>query len=219
MIDPVTSVAPPGKLCTRCLCCLAIIAFDGEFLCAACDDGTHPRLFKQRPTPPIALPPPQLRPILPPAPTPAKEPSMTFHKEDVTKRRTIIDETVKAAILAADPSISNGALARKHGISDYFVANIRREAGIKSTAKPGSSPTPLQIAASLTTNAKATSGRTGKEVKGWIAEPDTKLPRSAAVTLNLGEETLNAWWINQTLERKAIIFGQFFEIRVEGIVG
>jgi len=137
---------------------------------------------------------------------------MTFHKEDVTKRRTIIDETVKAAILAADPSISNG-------VSDYFVANIRREAGIKSTAKPGSSPTPLQIAASLTTNAKATSGRTGKEVKGWIAEPDTKLPRSAAVTLNLGEETLNAWWINQTLERKAIIFGQFFEIRVEGIVG
>ena len=44
-----TTVAPRGKRCTRCLCCEAVIVFDGESLCAACDDGTHPPFAEQRP--------------------------------------------------------------------------------------------------------------------------------------------------------------------------
>jgi DNA-binding CsgD family transcriptional regulator len=39
-----TTMAPRGKRCSRCLCCDAIIVFEGEALCAACDDGTHPAL-------------------------------------------------------------------------------------------------------------------------------------------------------------------------------
>ena len=38
-----TTMAPRGKRCSRCLCCDAIIVFEGEALCAACDDGTHRR--------------------------------------------------------------------------------------------------------------------------------------------------------------------------------
>lgn len=52
-------------------------------------------------------------------------------------KRPRISEEMKAAILNADPSISNVALAKQYGISDPTVWLIRKKAGISSTAATG----------------------------------------------------------------------------------
>jgi hypothetical protein len=222
MITPVTAYAVRGKKCMRCLCCPAIIHFDGEDLCAACDDGTHPALPEQRPETRPELPPkaafsspsPQLRPIA--APTPAKEiASMTILKPYYGGKE--IDENIKAAILAADPSISNGALARQHGISDYFVGSIRRAAGIKSTAKPGNY-NHLRPTASTSNRAAAPALSNGDGDLPISLSSAPSTVRTLPITLHLAAETLDSWWALLPPERKAVIFGQFFEIRVEGTV-
>jgi hypothetical protein len=141
-----TTCAPAGKNCTRCLCCPAVISFEGENLCAACDDGTHPPLPKSH-----------RAPMTPVMPTLAKiigasavvtealfvayklrselfgrEKSMTTTIGGGRGRQ--IDPEIKRAVLAASPTISNCELARQYDISDKTVQKWRCAAGIRSIA-------------------------------------------------------------------------------------
>jgi hypothetical protein len=88
-----TQAASRGTRCTQCLCCDAVIVFEGEALCAACDEGIHP--------------------LLPESQAKASEPTTESRK--VTMKRLTSDEI--AAIQAAPASESTSALARRLGLN------------------------------------------------------------------------------------------------------
>lgn len=178
---PSTSTAAPrGKRCTMCLCCDAVIEFAGELLCAACDDGTHPPPAEQRPAAGATVcgastaAPATLEAIremaTAAAPAQPQPKGATVSTPSKNKPGTRITPETRRAILAAPPDESNGAVARRLGISDGSVWLIRKRAGIKSKAKSGIRP--LSIPA---------------ETKPEPA-PDTALP----ITMTVTERTLDA---------------------------
>jgi len=121
MNSAVTSSAPIGKRCTRCLCCDAVIVFDGEALCAACDDGTHAPIHF---TAEYKFPSPENQPQPVTRIEPIEEESMPeSHKR---KRGEPVPESIRLQIAAEDEHISNCALGRKYGISGVTVGYIRR---------------------------------------------------------------------------------------------
>jgi hypothetical protein len=201
---PSTSTAAPrGKRCTMCLCCDAVIEFAGELLCAACDDGTHPPPAEQRPAAGATVcgastaAPATLEAIremaTAAAPAQPQPKGATVSTPSKNKPGTRITPETRRAILAAPPDESNGAVARRLGISDGSVWLIRKRAGIKSKAKSGIRP--LSIPA---------------ETKPEPA-PDTALP----ITMTVTERTLDAWWRGLPIRDKGAIFSGNYVIAVE----
>jgi len=185
---------------------MAVIAFENEYLCAACDDGTHPpppeavssRAFAEATVASLCNPP-----SANPTPEPLKENTMTIVSGRTQGTR--ISEEIRQSILAESPSVSHADLARKYGITDVSVGAIRRAAGIKKikAEKPAKAPKaykPMNM-----------------EPRGWVPEPEPQMPREVVgVTLNLSETTLYAWWNSQPISRKGSIFATHFDIRIEG---
>ena len=138
-----TAMAPWGKRCTRCLCCPAVIVFEDEALCAACDDGTHPAFPEQHPAPPIEIPAPVLEPIdSQPANPQLKEEAPMAGTKSTRGLGVRLTEEQKQQIVAASPEISSCELARQLGCSSSGVDYTRKKAGIRSEAKRGSKPQP-----------------------------------------------------------------------------
>lgn len=104
----------PGTKCADCGICAAAIYADGTPICWHCDAG------EPCPGPQVAAP---IQPKMETQPMPLKG-----------QKLPRISEETKAAIIAADPNISNIALAKQYGVSDATVWLIRKKAGIKSTA-------------------------------------------------------------------------------------
>ena len=182
--------APRGKRCTRCLCCDAVIGFDGEWLCAACDDGAHPP-FSERPSQPELIVTPQ-PPSAALAPTPKEAPIMASK----------VSDEIRAAILAEDSSVSNSELARRFGVSYYNVERVRAEAGIKSTAKPTGNPKPNNPQAKKSRRAQA------KHVpsKASKVSATPSLPNDLCITLKTTENALDRWWNALSADFKAALF-------------
>jgi uncharacterized Zn finger protein (UPF0148 family) len=223
-----TTMAPPGKHCSRCPCHTAVIIFDGEALCAACDDGTHPAIAEQPTTEPQRAPE-------------APEPESQLRK--VSMRRLTPDQI--AAIQAAPLSETTTALAKRLGLNGNTVSYQRlvfqRKQGkakykaapsigvhfdlnsvstaeqeefvrthaesIRSAVNNAFSPTPI-----------AASKMPESEEIDWEPQPEPNLPRSCKVALDVDEKTLDAWWAAQSCEIKGKLFAGNYVIRVEGIV-
>lgn len=67
---------------------------------------------------------------------PAESEETTMQEPETTRKTTgrVVTEDLKAAILAEPASMSNGAVARKYGVSDVTVGKYRRQA--KQAAPP-----------------------------------------------------------------------------------
>lgn len=203
--------APPGKNCTECHCCPAVIAFGSELLCAACDDGSHP-VMKQpaERTAEIHVAVPEILAATSlgqlPAMTKAVEKTVRqqFRKEGPVTRNSNIyrnrtTEEVRAQIIAADSTISHAALARQFDISDVTVYKIRREAGITVVKTPKEKVEPKT--------------RT-QRIERTLPENS----QTAAATFMVTAKTLDAWWAALPLEFKASIFAGNHVLRMEGFV-
>jgi hypothetical protein len=238
MNNAITTAAPAGKRCTQCLCCEAVIVFEGEALCAACDDGTHPPLPESRPAP---LPDPPEQECATPAPKPEPE------SRKVSMRRLTPDEI--AAIQAAPLSESTAALSRRLGLSDKAVSYQRlvfqrkqKSGSVKQVAEQRvnaeSGPTtdvnihvaPHADSASaaefIRANAHAIRVAINEQIAtaapkpakpdddDWIPEPETSLPGSddaepSTALLCVDEDELNDWWDALEVEAKADAFVQW----------
>jgi hypothetical protein len=222
MSNVITTAAPRGLRCSRCLCCEAVLVFEfegkREALCAACDDGTHPPLPEYNAAPAIDLPAPRLEPLIVPT---AKRPASTIQMADTSSSLQLgkespkvnidkrhcgqrIGDAMKLAILAEPPSMSAAEVGRMYGVSDVSVSKFRREAGIKSHTKPGP-----KAAATLTARRTA---------KGWEPDPEARLPRSWPITVNVTDKTIEDWWRSLTPDVKTELFAGNYVIRVEGAV-
>lgn len=216
-----TTMAPPGKRCSRCPCHTAVIVFDGEALCAACDDGTHPTVAEQ----PTAHP--QRAPEAP-------EPEPELRK--VSMRRLTPDQI--AAIQAAPLSETTTALAKRLGLNGNTVSYQRLVFQRKPASFIELHIDPHSISAAtqedfIRTHAgsirkainnafesipTAASKEPEPEEIDWEPEPEPNLLRSCKVALDVDEKTLDTWWAAQSLEAKAKLFAGNYVIRVEGIV-
>ncbi|MGP8187954.1 MAG: hypothetical protein ACLQKY_17975 [Terracidiphilus sp.] len=216
-----------------------MIAFDGEFLCAACDDGTHPPLPEgQKPMVPAiaeALKPAQVSAILDaaissfheahagqldyflPGSTPNPNEGETAMGRIPSNRRRgeRVDPEIKALVLAASPKISNCALARKYHITDSCVSYWRRDAGIKSLAKGGLRVTCAPVEKNV---APATEIKPPAAVAPASRAPAVESTPGVPVQLMVDEKTLDRWWANLDPTDKAAIFGGNYVIRLEGVV-
>ncbi len=231
MIEAITQCAPRGKRCTECLCCDAVIVVEIEgkkvYLCAACDDGTHPPLFPAGPsqtkciTAPLTAGIREVMPLLAAGAamnamldnlpiSPKEETQMTIKSGRHGGQR--IDQKTIEAILAEPASESHAAVARKYGVTDVTVGLYRRKAGIKSAAKPGPKAPAKQPKP--------------RAADPWIPDPPPTMPKAAPVkpcrsfpvTINITEEQLDAWWRSLGIDVKANFFTGNYTIRVEGFV-
>ena len=191
-----TTPAPRGKPCTRCLCCPAAIVFEGEALCEACDDGTHPPMpetaLAAAPVPAAPAPAPQPEPHQPEPPEPEKEKPMTTS-------HTYTDEQ-KEAIRSAPASESTRALARRLDLKTTTVHYHRKKAqrGV-APSKPGRKPG---------------AGRAAAHPAPQV------IPRQPVAPID-GEEVraaFDCWWNSLPLATKAGLFAHNFIIPVEGSV-
>lgn len=213
-----TRLAPQGKNCTRCLCCPALISFEGELLCAACDDGTHPPLPEQRRTLPgseihggnlpIALKTERATAV----PQPNAEKTMTktvlqSKRGNINKR---ISEKVRQAICKEIPTISHRDLAAKYAISDVSVYYIRKAAGIRVQKQVIPAKTAAQPS-----HSEGSMPSAGLTVRG-LDPPATK--PTVHVDFNVSEKYLDSWWASLSLEQKGRVFGGHFQITIEGWV-
>jgi hypothetical protein len=182
-----------------------VIVFDGEALCAACDDGTHPALPDQCP-----------------------------HRQEEDEmrlgRRKATEEIIRA-IQEADPQMPDSKLARQLGVTPRVVAYHRNESpGIhaieavdspherRPRTKPGIRVRLKKLSADFEPATQQT------PADDWIPEPDPIPPAAAfahvrTVHLAVDEKTFDAWWAQQSIDMKAVIFSGHFVIRVEGTVG
>lgn len=133
---------PHGTLCVDCGCCSADI-YDGDApVCFACDAGepckskssTRPVILseRQRVEGSAVLSTDSRLRIAGFDLDEQKEETMSVPNK-VRGYRPRLSEEVRAAILAADPSISHREVARQLGCSDVSVLNIRKKAGIVLT--------------------------------------------------------------------------------------
>jgi transposase-like protein len=208
--------APRGKRCTRCLCCDAIVVFAGEALCAACDDGTHLDLSEQRTHAQIETVSDGSGNVLEVSEVVHSYSPLTTESEDsmnrvhsAHSRGTRVSADVIAAIQREDASISNLALARKYGISDFSVGKYRRQAGIKSTAKPGKH----RAAGSVTAAHTATQPRIN--IADDQPEPEKSLRLSRVI---VNDKMLEAWWKQLSYARKTELFTGNYVIQLKGEV-
>jgi len=214
----VTMLAPRGKRCSRCLCCDADIIFDGEALCGPCDDGTHP------PLPEVRTPLTNCRCVLPVAPddqpqpaAPAAEPESETEMSERFKSMKGIrtPDDVRKQIENEGFSLSARLLAQKYGVSDATVVAIRKEAGLRKSAKTAAHP---QRKADKKTACKLTvrSAQTGKD---WEPEPEVLTPpQSKSVAIKVTEPLIDSWWKHLSFDAKAELFAGNYVIRIEGIV-
>lgn len=143
MIEPLTTAAPRGTRCSRCLCCDAVIIFDGEALCAACDDGTHPPLEERKPE------------------------TLTSKIEDKTMKVT---PELLQAIRDADPSDSCRVVGDRLGVNmstvQYYRTKFSKKPKNGKTVKEASAPRNIPGGA-LVHSAQATFLVTDKIVDNW----------------------------------------------------
>ncbi len=125
---------PAFTKCVDCGCCYAELYADNDPICWACDAG-EPCKGKLRPQPSV----PQPQPSPQPAPSVQEKPMRIKSTHDNATR---ISDEIRAAIIAADPSVKHAHLARKYGISDVSVFTIRKAAGIFLAKGPRSKPGP-----------------------------------------------------------------------------
>jgi hypothetical protein len=229
MSDPHTIPAPRGKRCTRCLCCDAEIIFDGEALCAACDDGTHPALPEQRVSSQLSAlssqpnPEPDTRANALVVRFNERDNSMTIRTRSVhpSGTQTVADTSpaplptegymkrakpeIEEAIRKAGPDEPAGDLAARLkndiGTVYYFRAKIRRQVQ-KSGAKP--------VLAARNNNAE-------RAKNGNAAQRATRAIASWPITLNVSVETMDKWFKSLPDELKATIFSNNYEFNLEGI--
>jgi hypothetical protein len=168
-----------------------VIVFEGEALCAACDDGTHPPMTEQRRPEPQPAPQPERAAV---APEQESEP----RKVHMSQKRLTPSEI--AAIQEAPLSEPTAALARRLGLSGNAVSYQRLV--FQRKAKSPSNIQPPR--------------KTEPAVDDWVPEPDTTLRESRQVSFNVDAQTLDAWWKSQTIEFKASVFASNYVIRVEG---
>jgi hypothetical protein len=184
-----TQAASRRTRCTQCLCCDAVIVFEGEALCAACDEGTHP--------------------LLPESQAKASEPKTESRK--VSMKRLTPDEI--AAIQAAPASESTSALARRLGLNlpavSYQRLVFQRKQGKAVHAQHAAQPR-AEIPASQPTE---------PEGADWIPEPEPvppPAPQTARVVFSLRQEQLDAWWGSLTIEGKASLFAANLSAEIGG---
>jgi hypothetical protein len=187
-----TTMAPPGKRCSRCPCHTAVIVFDGEALCAACDDGTHPAIVEQ----------------------PATEPQPALTAEKSTEVESTMYEKLTyeqiEAVLAAPVGEKPSSIARRLGVNSHSVEYHRSKqarARRKAFLEAGGACEP-SLDAALDAMKTVT----------FEPEPEPNLLRSCTVALDVNEKTLDAWWAAQSLQAKAKLFGGNYVIRAEGFV-
>lgn len=162
-----------GVLCADCGCCLAQLFAGDDPLCWECDAGEPCRAKTQ------------------PAPAPIQVVKPTQEKKQMTK----ISDEVKAKILAADPSVSNLALAKQFGVSDGGVLYIRRRAGIRSTARrsQGSSK-----------KINLPSGPSADNASARITAISKTTSTPFTVSIDLTSERADAFWSKFSLRDKAV---------------
>ena len=130
---------PAFTKCLDCGCCYADLYADKDPICWACDAGEPCKAKAVAAATAHNRLPPQPQPSPQPAPSVQEKPmgiASTHH------RTTRISDEVRAAIIAADPSVKHAELARKHGISDVSVFTIRKAAGIVRAKAPRSKTAP-----------------------------------------------------------------------------
>jgi predicted DNA-binding protein (UPF0251 family) len=125
MIDTLKTETARGESCARCRCCRAVIAFDGEFLCAACDDGTHPcDMIEPRGA------------AAPAAPQPKEEASPLKISNEVLEAARGVDWSKETA----------AEVARRLGVAPHLVYYAKAKLG-KAKAKPAAKCTLMKPAA------------------------------------------------------------------------
>jgi hypothetical protein len=193
MNDAVTSMAPRGKRCTRCLCCDAIIIFDGEALCAACDDGTHPPLAEQHAVKPLPTPPP-----LPPS----------TNEIEIGEKPMKVTPALIKAIRESDFSESCRVVGDRLGLDMSVVQYYRTK--MRNEEKSGK-PAPAQPQHKL-------AERTASQIKATCVGSGHTLANSVEATILVTDKICDNWWRSLKLGDKAAIFASNYVIRIEGSV-
>jgi len=193
MKDAVTTIAPRGKRCTRCLCCDAIIVFDGEALCAACDDGTHPPLAEQHTVEPFANASP-----LPPS----------TNEIEIGEKPMKVTPMLIKAIRESDLSESCRVVGERLGLDMSVVQYYRTKMRNKEKSGKPAPDHPQHKSAE----------RTASQTKATRIGPGHALANTAQATFIVTDKIVDNWWRGLKLGDKAAIFGRNYVIRLEGSV-
>jgi hypothetical protein len=197
-------MAPRGKRCSQCLCCDAIIVFEGEALCAACDDGTHPALPERHNKfePDSANCPAQKEGEATPTGSIARaatssEPSnpQPFKEEPMQR----VTGEMKQAIREASASESCASIAKRLGMKESTVWWHRNK--FRNEAKSEKPVKGMDAGAQLLA-----------EIAGHA------LSHSVQATFQVTDKIVDGWWKGLTRGDKAAIFAGNYVIRVEGSV-
>ncbi|QNI34499.1 AsnC family protein [Alloacidobacterium dinghuense] len=172
---------PLGTMCIDCGCCRADLYAVDDPICWACDAGEPCKNKQQSQSAPAHAAVAQL-------------------EENVI--RTTDD--IKQKIIAADPSISNVELGRRLGVKDGTVFYIRKQHGIRSTAKPG---TRAKKTAAVTASSSTT-----MTVDGTPAATQTQ-PQTISVSLT--PERMDLVWGYFSPEEKAIGIKAILQAQLE----
>ena len=116
--------------------------------------------------------------------------------------KPLISDETKAAILAADPTISNCELARMYSISEYLVRSARLKAGIVSKAR---GKTKTSAAKPRPVAAKAAK-KPAKAAKRANSEQAVDADTSWSITFKVTAKHLDSWWQSLSIDLKAAIF-------------
>ena len=205
MKDPITSMAPRGKRCTRCLCCDAVIVFDGEALCATCDDGTHAPLHElhNKFESGAANCPAQEEGEATPTGSIARaatspKPSNSQPLKEQQMRNRVTDEQ-KQQIADSSPEESCGSIGKRLGLPTTTVV-YQREMILQRAGAVGNKPAKKKPEVSR------------------VKSSEKLAPREASATFLVTDKTVDAWWSRLPLGKKAEIFAGNYVIRLEGAV-
>ena len=188
---------PAGTLCVDCGCCPAQLYADKDPICWACDAGE----------------PCQRERLRLPATAQSQPPTFPSPREDKPVKTNRISDEVKAAIIAAAPTVSNMDLARQYKISDATVCTLRKKAGIV-LVRTHKTVTPTLDASSIV--------KKSNDVKfpSPVSQPaieTAQAPRfgTVAVTLNFTPDQLDAVWRNLPVAVKAVAITAALETQVK----
>ncbi len=192
---------PPALTkCVDCGCCYADLYADNDPICWACD-ANEPCKGKLRALSSPSQPQPS------PQPAPVQEKPMGISSTHPRTHR--ISDEIKAAIVAAAPTVSNADLARKYGISDATVCQLRKKAGIVRVKRQRSVAAPKHATSEVKKSSAAKIPAAASPLPTHAPSP------TVTVALNFTPEQLEAVWGLFSLDVKVVAIAASLQSKVE----
>lgn len=199
-----TRFPPDGVMCVDCGCCQAKVYAGEDALCWACDAGNHPAGKLAQKTAPVEIPAIRLEPVRK-VEVEVKE-ERPVNVQEKKPYRT--PDEIRAKIAAEPESESNCAVARKYGVSEPTARKIRLAAGVHSTASRGGH------GGAHKATPKPERAIERKHTTGHSAALATVGSHKISITVEIDEQSADAYWHGLSLEQKAATI----ELQMQAIV-